>query len=96
MICSQVIHIARIRHLLDVDPERPVVAGVNLDDAVFDHVLQVGKASPDVPLVLHGVSSRARVPVPERGGQDRDRQSMTVEAITEENLATKLLHKMLF
>lgn len=66
MMCLQVVHIARIRHLLDVDPERPVVAGVKLDDAVFNHVLQVGEASPDVPLVLHGVCSGARVPVPER------------------------------
>lgn len=65
MICSQVIHVAWIRHLLDVDPERPVVACVKLDDAMFNHVLQVGKTSPDVPLVLHRVCSGAGVPVPE-------------------------------
>ncbi|TNN88425.1 hypothetical protein EYF80_001207 [Liparis tanakae] len=37
---EEVIDVARIRHLLDVDPEWPVLAGVKLDDAVFDHVLQ--------------------------------------------------------
>lgn len=66
-ICSQVIYVAGIRHLLHVNPERPVVARVKLDDAMFNHVLQVGKASPDVPLVLHGICSWARVPVPEAG-----------------------------
>lgn len=66
-VYSQVIYIARIRHLLDVDAERPVSACVKLDDAVFNHVLQVGEASPDVPLVLHGVCSGAGVPVPEGG-----------------------------
>lgn len=64
-MCSQVIHVAWIRHLLDVDPERPVVACVKLDDPMFNHVLQVGKTPPDVPLVLHGVCPGAGVPVPE-------------------------------
>lgn len=67
LIRSQVIYVAGIRHLLHVHPERPVVARVKLDNAVLDHVLQVGKASPDVPLVLHGVRSWAGVPVPEAG-----------------------------
>lgn len=71
IICSQVIHVARIRHLLYIDPEGPVVACVKFDDAVFDHILQVGKASPNVPLVLHGVCSGARVPVPKRRGRIR-------------------------
>lgn len=66
-VYSQVIYIARIWHLLDVDPEWPVHACVKLYDAMFKHVLQVSKASPDVPLVLHGVCSGPRVPVPERG-----------------------------
>ena len=66
-VYSQVIYITWIGHLLDVDPERPVVARVELDDAVLNHVLQVGKAPPDVPLVLHGVRSGAGVPVPEGG-----------------------------
>lgn len=65
IICLQVIHVAWIGHLLDVDPERPVVACVKLDDAMFNHVLQVGKTSPDVPLVLHGLCPGAGVPVPE-------------------------------
>lgn len=63
---SQVVHIAGVRHLLDVDSQRPVIPCVQLDDAVVDHVLQVGKASPDVPLVLHGVSPGAWVPVPDK------------------------------
>lgn len=66
-VYSQIIYITWIRHLLDVDPEWPAVACVKLNDAVFDHVLKVGKASPDVPLVLHGVCSWTGVPVPETG-----------------------------
>ena len=64
---SQVVHITRIGHLLDVDPEWPVIASVKLDDPVFDHVLQVSKTTPDVPLVLHGVRSGPRIPVPVKG-----------------------------
>lgn len=63
---SQVVHIARVRHLLDVDSKRPVIPCVQFDDAVVDHVLQVREASPDVPLVLHGVGPWAWVPVPDR------------------------------
>lgn len=66
LIYSQVIYIAWIGHLLNVDPKWPVIACVKLDYAMFNHVLQVGKASPDVPLVLNGVCSGAGVPVPER------------------------------
>lgn len=66
LVNSQVIYVAWIWHLLDVDPEWPVVACVNFNDAVFNHILQVSKTSPDVSLVLHGVCSRTRIPVPER------------------------------
>ena len=50
------------------------MARVEPEDAVLYHVLQVGESPPDVPLVLHRVSPRARVPVPgegEGGGEKR-------------------------
>ena len=47
------------------------MARVDPEDAVLYHVLQVGEAPPDVPLVLHRVCPGARVPVPEEGGGTR-------------------------
>ncbi len=35
---------------------------------MFNHVLQVGKTSPNVAMVLHRVCPWARVPVPTRNG----------------------------
>lgn len=58
-----VVHIAGIGHLLDVDSGFLLAAGQSSDDPVFNHVLQVCEATPDVAQVLKRVSPRTRIPV---------------------------------
>lgn len=62
---SQVIHVAGVRHLLQVHTQRPLLPRVSLDDAVFHDVLQVRKAAPDITEIIHWISPRSGVPVPE-------------------------------
>lgn len=58
-----VVHIAGIRHLLDVNSRFLLAAGQSSYDPVFNHVLQVGEAAPDVPQVFKRVRSRTGIPV---------------------------------
>lgn len=60
---SRVIHEAGVGHLLEVDSNRSFCLGLTPRDAQLDHVLQIGKASPDVPEVFHGVCPGTRIPV---------------------------------
>lgn len=63
---SRVIHEAGVRHLLEIDADGHLGLGLAPCDPLFNHVLQVGKPSPDVTEVFHGVGSGARIPVPRR------------------------------
>lgn len=59
-----VVHVAGVRHLLDVDAGFLLGARHSSDDGLFNNVLQVGETAPDVPHVLKRVCARTRVPVP--------------------------------
>lgn len=59
----QVIYIAGIWHLLYIEPHGHVLIRVTPDNAVFNHVLEICKPSPDVAQVIQGVSPWTRVPV---------------------------------
>ena len=63
---SRVIHEAGVRHLLEIDSNRNLLPGLTPPDPLFNHVLQIGEPSPDVPEVFHRISSGARIPVPEK------------------------------
>ncbi len=58
-----VVHVAGIRHLLDVNSRFLLAAGQSSYDPVFNHILQVGEAAPDVPHVFKRVRSRTGIPV---------------------------------
>lgn len=59
-----VIHVTRIGHLLHINSCLLLRACLHPDDCLFYHILQVGKASPNVAHVLKGVSTGTRIPVP--------------------------------
>lgn len=59
-----VVDVTGVRHLLHIDTSFLLHARQHPDDRLLHHVLQVGKAPPDVPHILKGVSPRTRVPVP--------------------------------
>ena len=73
---SRVIHEAGVRHLLEIDSNRNLLPGLTPRDPLFNHVLQIGKPSPDVSEVFHRISSGAGIPVsekePETGTRDVD------------------------
>lgn len=58
-----VINIAGVGHLLNVDACLFLGASDSSDNSLFNHILQVGKPTPDVPKVLKGVCPGARVPI---------------------------------
>lgn len=79
---SRVIHKAGVRHLLEIDSNRSFHLGLTPCDPLLNHVLQIGKASPDVPEIFHGVCPGTRIPVPKKTQQEggtkivnRDRQN---------------------
>lgn len=59
-----VIHITRIGHLLHINSCLLLCACLHPDDGLFHHILQVGKASPNIAHVLKGISTGTRIPVP--------------------------------
>lgn len=63
---SRVIHEAGVRHLLEVDSNWNLSPDLTLCDPLFNHVLQIGKPSPDVSEIFHGISSGTRIPVPKK------------------------------
>lgn len=67
---SHVVHVAGVRHLLDVHAGLLLGARHSSDDAVLDDVLEVREPTPDVPHILKRVGARTGVPVP---GEDGDR-----------------------
>lgn len=58
-----VINIAGVGHLLNVYARLFLGASDGSDDSMFNHILQVGKPTPDVPEVFEGVCSGTGVPV---------------------------------
>lgn len=65
-----VIHITWVGHLLHINSCRLLRACLHPDDGLFNNILQVGKASPNIAHVLKGVSTGTRIPVPAPMEQD--------------------------
>lgn len=61
---SRVIHETWVRHLLEVNSHRNLRLDLTPRDPLFNHVLQIGKPSPDVSEIFHRISSGTRIPVP--------------------------------
>lgn len=63
---SQIIHITRVRNLLQVNTQGPLLSCLSLDDPVLYYVLEVSKAAPNIAEVIHWIGSGAGVPIPEQ------------------------------
>lgn len=63
---SQIIHITRVWHLLQVNTHRPLLSCLSLDDPMLYYVLEVSKAAPNIAEIIHRICSGARVPIPEQ------------------------------
>lgn len=68
---SRIVHEAGVGHLLEVDSNWGLRLHLAPCDPLFNHVLQIGKPTPDVPEIFHRISSGTRIPVPEKTQRDK-------------------------